>query len=249
MRITRTRYAPGTALPRHHHTDASLSLVIDGSYTERVGARNFDCRPFTAVYKTADLEHTNDVGAAGFGGIFVEVAPAARDEFHGLLRTVREVHVLRSARVHALIARIATEIDAALPGHELIAESCALELWATLARDGASQRSSTPAWLRRARDYLDAHCSDAIGLAGLAREVGVHPAHLAQEFRRHFGCSVGEYVRERRLDLAHRLLSTTDRSIGEIAIEAGFADHSHLTRAFRLRSGSTPSALRRARAS
>ena len=34
----------------------------------------------------------------------------------------------------------------------------------------------------------------------IAREVGVHPAHLARGFRQHFHTSVGSYVRRLRLD-------------------------------------------------
>jgi AraC-like DNA-binding protein len=119
---------------------------------------------------------------------------------------------------------------------------------APLARDGESPSGVAPAWLRRARDYLDANIAEPIGLAQAADEAGVHPSHLAQSFRRCFGCSVGEYVRERRLDLAERLLATTKRPVGEIAIGCGFADNAHMTRAFRVRNHVTPSAYRALRA-
>jgi AraC-like DNA-binding protein len=64
-------------------------------------------------------------------------------------------------------------------------------------------------------------------------------------FRREFGCSVGEYVRLRRLEEAARLLRTGTLALAAIAQVAGFADQSHFSNAFRRRFGLTPAQFRR----
>ena len=56
--------------------------------------------------------------------------------------------------------------------------------------------------------------------------------------------SVGEYRRRRRLDYARRKLADPRLSLAEVAIDAGFADQSHLTRAFRRVTGVTPGQYR-----
>jgi AraC family transcriptional regulator len=57
---------------------------------------------------------------------------------------------------------------------------------------------------------------------------------------------VGEYVREMRLEFAARALDDREQSIGQIALSAGFADHSHFARTFKAYTGVTPSEYRQA---
>ena len=102
-----------------------------------------------------------------------------------------------------------------------------------------------PRRLQRARDYIRAHFAERLALETVAGEVGVHPAHLAREFRRTYGCSIGQAVRRLRVDAACRALSTSNLSLASIAAAAGFADQSHFTRVFRSLTGITPLDYRR----
>jgi AraC-like DNA-binding protein len=63
------------------------------------------------------------------------------------------------------------------------------------------------------------------------------------------GASFSDFLPERRLELAHRILANPlyrNRRISELAFEAGFSDLSHFSRRFRARFGETPSAARAA---
>jgi AraC family transcriptional regulator len=77
--------------------------------------------------------------------------------------------------------------------------------------------------------------------------VDVHPAHLARAFRQHFRVPLGSYVRRLRLDWAASRLADSAESLANVAVAAGFADQSHLTRAFKRHTGHTPGAYRQAR--
>jgi transcriptional regulator GlxA family with amidase domain len=70
---------------------------------------------------------------------------------------------------------------------------------------------------------------------------------LERRFKKHLKKTPHQYINEVRLDNARRLLRETDKPIGTIALETGFADHSHFTRAFTRRFGTAPSADRRSR--
>ncbi len=100
-------------------------------------------------------------------------------------------------------------------------------------------------WLKEARALVEQDFGDPWSLSSLADAVGVHRAHLAREFRRAYGCSVGEYLRQRRLEYVCRALATSDASVNEIAAAAGFADQSHLTKVFKRFLGVTPLAYRK----
>ena len=72
----------------------------------------------------------------------------------------------------------------------------------------------------------------------------VHPVLLARAFRTYFGTSPGRYLRRLRLDWAAAELLATQRRLADIALQAGFADQSHFTRAFRRHTGLTPGQYR-----
>jgi AraC family transcriptional regulator len=101
-----------------------------------------------------------------------------------------------------------------------------------------------PPWLARARGYVQARFAESFSVADIAGDVGVHPAHLAREFRRHFGLPIGEYVRRLRLEWAAAQLATTEDAIASIAFAAGFAHQSHFTHAFKRYTGVTPGSYR-----
>jgi AraC family transcriptional regulator len=82
-------------------------------------------------------------------------------------------------------------------------------------------------------------------MAEVAAAAGVHPVHLARVFRKQFGMTVGEYQRRLRLAWAGKELLRGDTDLATLALEAGFADQSHFTRAFRWMTGMTPGELRR----
>jgi AraC family transcriptional regulator len=96
----------------------------------------------------------------------------------------------------------------------------------------------------RARELCHEQFAQSISLAGVAHSVGVHPAHLARMFRRHYQCTVGEYIRRLRLDHAARELTRSDRPVVDIASASGFYDQSHFTHAFKLHTGLTPTGYR-----
>ena len=103
-----------------------------------------------------------------------------------------------------------------------------------------------PQWLRRAREVIHEQYSESLSLSSVAELVGVHPAHLAKMFRKHYGCTLGSYVRRLRLEHAAQLLAQSEKTLGTIALIAGFYDQSHFTKLFKLRFGATPADFRTA---
>jgi AraC-like DNA-binding protein len=86
----------------------------------------------------------------------------------------------------------------------------------------------------------------ALSAADVAKANAISERYLRQLFA-DIGTSFSDFLIERRLELAHRLLANPlyrNRRIAEIAFEAGFSDLSHFNRRFRARFGETPSAAR-----
>lgn len=83
-----------------------------------------------------------------------------------------------------------------------------------------------------------------IFVSDLAEELGVHRSQLARWFKKQTGMTITEYIRQLRIKESARLLRETDKPISVVAMECGFSDQSHFTRAFRTETSLTPSRFR-----
>ena len=101
-----------------------------------------------------------------------------------------------------------------------------------------------PRWLVQAQDLLRARFTERITIAEIAAAVGVHPVHLAREFRCFHHCTIGEYLRRLRIERACEQLRKSQTSLAAIACEAGFSDQSHFSRTFKRLLGMTPATYR-----
>ena len=82
--------------------------------------------------------------------------------------------------------------------------------------------------------------------AEIARALGLHPVYLARVVRAATGRSLSELRRAFAVREAADRLAGGERAPSEIALEVGFADQSHLNRAFRAELGTTPGRYRAA---
>ncbi|MBD2022675.1 helix-turn-helix transcriptional regulator [Leptolyngbya sp. FACHB-36] len=84
---------------------------------------------------------------------------------------------------------------------------------------------------------------DDLGLAEMARVVGVSPFHFARLFKNTTGFAPHQFVLHLRLERAKRLLVTHQLSLPDVAQAVGFFDQAHFTNAFRRAFGVTPKAF------
>lgn len=98
----------------------------------------------------------------------------------------------------------------------------------------------------RTKSLLDSRFTESgLSIAAIAREQRVTPNHLTKLFRRELGMSVRDYLHQRRLEYAEKLLTSESLSIGEIALAAGFTDPNYFIRFFRRRKGVSPGNFRK----
>jgi AraC family transcriptional regulator len=247
IRLTEHSYTPAFVIPRHAHQSAFFGMVIEGGYHETYGARSRECTPDTLVFHPAGELHSeqhHDVVVRIFN---VEPTPQLLERVREYSGTLDGPRAFPARPLVRLVARLYAEFGTDEPLARLTMEGLVLELLAAADRvpEPAADRAA-PAWLRRARDLLNDRCAEDLGLEVIAREVGVHPAHLARTFRQHFHCTTGDFQRRLRIGRARQLLATSDTPLVEIALALGYTDQSHFTAAFKRLTGATPGAFRRA---
>jgi AraC family transcriptional regulator len=81
-------------------------------------------------------------------------------------------------------------------------------------------------------------------LGALAHQANTSPFHLARVFREEVGVPVHQYLIRTRLGKALEAMRDAEADLTDIALESGFANHSHFTSSFRSLFGLTPSRLR-----
>lgn len=139
------------------------------------------------------------------------------------------------------------EVAEGQPGRGVVLLARLLELMTFLARQYARIRTSGAQELLRIGDVISALGGDYTRpwtLDEMSHLAGMSRSTFLRTFRRALGQSPLDYLIERRLAAAMRLLRESSRSITEIGFEAGFSDSNYFARQFRKRTGTTPSAFR-----
>ena len=85
---------------------------------------------------------------------------------------------------------------------------------------------------RLAKEVIEFNLVDGIGLTELAALCGLGTSQFSHAFKRSTGVAPYQWLLLRRLARARELMMTRSRALADIALESGFADQSHMTRAF-----------------
>ena len=236
LTISTTIHAAGSALGRHYHAREYFCFVTAGRFEERAGGSSHRCGEDMLVFHPPGEVHA-DVFGATTRCINIEL-PAelglARGELRDAFCRRDQRHSLGLA---ALGRRLERELRRTDPATGLALQGLVLELAAEWSRIDTSAR--TPAWLDQVVRILHAEYATGVEFRDIAARVGVHPVRLSREFRRVHNRTMTEFVTGLRVEHAARLLHSTRRSLASIALDAGFADQSHLSKVFRRHTGMT----------
>lgn len=245
--VTDARHGSGTRLPLHAHPSPCLTLVLAGAFEEAFAEGRYWCRPGHVVLKPAGAAHANRYGDTGARSMVIEIAGGdlalSVSSLFSHPRVVEE-GPLEPAMEDLRRACERRDGDTAREVRELLRELPALIERAPTVRPNARGPRAAPSWLRRIHDRVCEEFRRRPPIEELATEAGVHPDHVCRSFRQHFGYTVSELVRRRRVERAAASIRTSDRTLSTIAFEAGFADQSHMTREMRRYLGVTPGELR-----
>jgi AraC family transcriptional regulator len=239
-------YSPGHIMPRHTHDLAYLEYHLRGSYTERYGHKTRSPKPATIVFHDAGEDHSEHYHNSGSQGFFIEIKPPLVKHIGDYDGRVEGQTSSGRGTLSWLAMRLYREfllMDAVAP---LAMDGLVFEMIAELARwQHRSSASTTPRWLQQTRELLHERFADRLTINAIAQTVGVHPSHLTRAFRQHFRCTIGDYVRKLWIEFACRTICASDISLTDVASSAGFADHSHFSRNFKLYTGQTPAEFRK----
>lgn len=223
-----------------------LTAMIAAGERE-TGVHRHEAAQLTLVYagRLDDDRETLEAGEM----LFVPAGTEHATSVHGLRSNILLIDIVAAVRMPEGRVRVPFDVAGELPERireELFGASQRLaplvtQLLGMLAGRGDAARP----WIGAVLDILRADYAHELTLETLARRTGVSPSWLAHAFRKATGATIGDYLRQVRVNAAARALRETREPIGAIAHACGFADQAHLSRVFRALKGTTPGAWRR----
>lgn len=238
-------YAPGQRLAPHAHANARFVLVLRGSFTETVNGRPRTATPSTLIFRPPREMHAQTYHERGARLLVIDMAPPWLERAREEAPLIREAADFRGGLLLHLAHRLHDEFNRRDEVSKLAIEGIFLGVLAEASRRLAPAREGkAPRWLEQARDLLHANFAERLSIEEIARVVGVHPVHLARCFKQHNHCTLGEYVRNLRIEFACREIAFSDAPLSQVALVGGFADQSHFTRIFKSHTGMTPAEYR-----
>jgi signal transduction histidine kinase/AraC-like DNA-binding protein len=172
----------------------------------------------------------------------------------GVLEAMREKEATHQIPVIVLTGQVLTERDMARlnRGVATVLSKGIFSLEETLAHvDTALERNrrlsaEARRLVRKAMAYIHEHYAEPVSRTDLAEHVALSEDYLTACFRKELGVTPIAYLNRYRVHQARQLLTGTDKSITEVALEVGFSDSGYFSRVFRREVGLSPEAYRQA---
>jgi AraC family transcriptional regulator len=234
FRVAEKQYEANQHLPDHQHAHAYISVLLRGSYTETTHGAEHRHVPGDVVFHPAAESHSDVFN--GYGGVVIDI------ELRGREHDIPETRACVNGRAKALVREVLEEFARADDLSPLQIEESIYHLTRVLRNRRSKTFARPPAWMDGLKELIRVSGA-APSLTRLAMDANVHPAHLAREFRRFHGCTIGSYIRKQRIDKACSLLKT-NVPLSEVSLVCGFFDQSHFTRSFKQVMGLTPTEYR-----
>jgi AraC-like DNA-binding protein len=241
------------AFARHYHDEYGMGLMEVGAHRSASARGQVEAGPGDVIsLNPGEIHDGESIG----GGVRrwrmmyfrpQTIAAAWRDASEDAGGDFELQHPAgQDARSAVLLKELFARTTQARPDAALRREELLLTLMARLGRAPPRPRArDAPSGVARAKALIDAEAARPLTLAELAQVSGLSRFQTLRAFARRTGLTPHAYQVQRRL-LAARGLIAEGEALAGAAAGAGFADQSHMSRAFVRFYGYTPGAFARA---
>jgi AraC-like DNA-binding protein len=235
--LSETTYYPYVRLPLHYHKNFYICYVLKGAYSETYSKTKINCLQGDIIIHPQHLEHSNVFDDKGGTCFNIELADGLQKEIHELKMDRFKMFDSRYAQLRTTVHKMYKEFKSYDEFSSTIIEGLLLETIGYSARETHSHLS--PYWLKKAQEIIQDSKYSMISLSFIAGQLKISPAHLAREFKKATGTTIGEYIQNIKIQQACERLKK-NASILDVVIEFGYSDQSHITRSFKKLMGVTP---------
>lgn len=256
---------------QHHHTAFEISMICSGSGIYTTNRRVYRFHPhdiflfssnevhcITQIDEGEDLDIMNlqfeprfiwSPGNDLFDSKYLNIFFNRSENFeHKLDRDDENARILQQ-----LMLETEREFTDKLVDYELMVKVKLLTILVTISRNFnyvadiriSPVKTQHLLQLENALAYIDSNLSSDIDLDTIARTANMSRSYFSTIFKEMNGISPWEYIVNKRIELSIHYLTTTDRSILEIACMCGFNSTANFNHAFKKVTMKSPSDFRR----
>lgn len=250
--------------PIHWHTALELIMPIENIYTVKTNGDTVVCSPGDIILIPPGELHSLYAPPEGLR-LIIQFDYSHFTCFSGMdsllhilrpykLITVREAPELAKT-LGSLLEEVIAEYQSDDPFREPAVNSLMLRFFITLGRTDVTDVGKFPnispskqqEYIEKFMgicNYINDHCTEDLSVDRLARLAGFSRYHFSRLFKQFIGISCYDYLINRRIACAERLLLSPELSITEVAMRSGFNSLSTFNRIFKAQKGCTPSSYK-----
>ena len=136
--------------------------------------------------------------------------------------------------VGALMRKMLSEYEEKKPGYEEVLKNFLVCLLIYLVRNGEYAKDNGIVHPTRfIKEYVAENYMKAIKLSDASRELNFSLTHTSLSFKRDTGMTFRDYLTAVRMEKARELISSTDKTVSEVAFLVGYEDDTFFYKAFR----------------
>jgi AraC family transcriptional regulator len=229
----------------HYHENAFLALILQGKSIEGDKKETYNCSAGHLLFHGGGEPHYN-VKIEGDTQFFhIEFENNCFDDFAFDLNALQGIFNIENPDIKFLLYKVFRETKICDWFTLASIQMTLFEIFGQILRVKRAEQNARPFWVKKLKGILHDSYAEKLSLLNLSKELNIHPVHLSRDFRKHFHCTLGEYVRKVRVEKSLSFMPDKNRSLTEISFECGFADQSHFLRCFKQIIGINPSAYRK----
>jgi AraC-like DNA-binding protein len=227
------------AFPRHSHDQFGIGVFVDGAQRSQSCIGSVEAAAGNIIMVNPGEIHDGVplAGPRGWHMLYIEPEVIAQE----LSGSVDMKPVATDPQLSGIMQQLFVVLSSPTPDHAAIEETvmlCLMRVAKQHLLSTAPRHACSPS-IALAKEYLDDSPADVVTLSELATLCGMTRFQLIRGFSRETGTTPHAWRIQSRVRLAKRLLQQGMRLV-DAALMAGFADQSHLTRAFQRQLGVTP---------
>ena len=246
--------------PQHWHTDAEIVMPVNNNYKVLIDESTYTLEvgdiiiippgelhqlyaPPSGNRIILQFDCTTLYSMNGFNSAFhmfrpcVVVTPSSMPEIH--------------QELSSLIQNITSEYFSTLPFREASAYSMLLRFFTILGRNSMNSNDRFSNMRNQKQheyvdlffnicNYINDHCTENIKVDDIADKAGFSKFHFARLFKQVMNVSCYDYLINRRIMYAEKLLTEPNLTIMQIAMKSGFSSLATFNRVFKAKNHCTP---------
>jgi xylan 1,4-beta-xylosidase len=243
----------------HLHKEIELIFVLKGTVVYEVKSKRYKLteRDLFLVnsfdmHSVISEEGENILLALQLDSLyFNQYCPGFSDFYYETNIALADNNSILHKKISSCLASLVLALVKLDTGYKLEAVNSATEIALALVKNCRTeqrQQNDTEAYKQRRISellkYIEENYALEIGLDTLSKEMLISPKYISKFFKDNLGIGFVDYINKLRITKSLNDLSSSKKSIMDIAVEHGFNDHRAYSRVFKKVFGATPTEYR-----